>query len=308
MDPAASGWLLRFMRHLTVERRLSTLTCAAYARDLKGLESFCELHALPLWQNLDSAHVRAFAAERHRQGASPGSIRRALSAVRTFYAYLMREGCVSRNPAVGVAAPRSRRKVPQVLDVDRVAGLLDIGSEEPLVIRDRAMMELFYSSGLRLAELVNLDLPDLALAQGLVSVTGKGGKARVLPVGRLAGAALECWLEVRPQMAKQPETALFVSRRGQRISPRSVQVRLRHWGRVQTVAGGLHPHMLRHAFASHLLESSGDLRAVQELLGHAQITTTQIYTHIDFQHSAQVYDQAHPRAKKKGPAPPADAK
>ena len=308
MDPAASRWLLRFMRHLAEERHLSRLTCAAYARDLSGLESYCDRRGLPGWQSLDSADVRGFAAERHRQGASPVSVRRALSAVRTFYGYLMREGCVSRNPAVGVAAPRRRRKVPYVLDVDRVAGLLDLAGEDHLVIRDRAIMELLYSSGLRLSELVRLDLADLTLAQGLVSVTGKGGKARVLPVGRLARAALQCWLEIRADIAKEAEAALFVSRLGQRISPRAVQARLRHWGRAQMVAGALHPHMLRHAFASHLLESSGDLRAVQELLGHAQITTTQIYTHVDFQHSAQVYDQAHPRAKKKRSAPPADGK
>ena len=300
MDLAASQTLLSFLQHLSAERRLSPLTCEAYARDLRRLELFCGRHALGHWGDLDSAHVRAFAAETHRRGASPGSIRRALSAVRTFYFYLMREGRVTRNPAVGVGAPRSRRKVPRVLDVDRVAGLLDIAGEDPVVIRDRAIMELFYSSGLRLAELVGLDLSDLALAQGLVSVTGKGRKARVLPVGRLACVALACWLRVRPAMAKH-ETALFVSRRGRRISRRAVQARLHHWGRAQAVPGSLHPHMLRHAFASHLLESSGDLRAVQELLGHAQITTTQIYTHIDFQHSAEVYDQAHPRARKKKP-------
>jgi len=289
-------WLERFLRHLRAERGLSTHTCESYRRDLAQLQAYCRGQGLQRWTDLDAGYVRAFAAWRHRRGAGGRSVQRALSAVRTFYAFLAREGAVARNPAAGVRAPRAPKRLPRVLDPERVAALLRIGDSEPLAVRDWAMMELLYSSGLRLAELVGMDVSHLDLRAGLVAVTGKGAKRRIVPVGRLARGALERWLELRPRLAATGEPALFVGRRGSRLTPRAVQARLKRWSRCQGLGVDVHPHMLRHSFASHLLESSGDLRAVQELLGHADISTTQLYTHLDFQHLAHVYDRAHPRA------------
>jgi len=299
-EPAPDPWLERFGRHLRQERGLSPRTADGYGRDLGGLERFRRERGLGGWDALDDEHIRAFAAWRHRQGASGRSIQRALSAVRGFYAYLMRERAVRRNPAVGVAAPRSARRLPEVLDADQVAGLLAFTAEEPLSVRDLAILELFYSSGLRLAELVGLDLYELDLREGLVAVTGKGRKRRLVPVGRFAREALDRWLAVRSTLARPEESAIFVGRTGRRLGARAVQLLVARRARQRGLGTGVHPHTLRHSFASHLLESSGDLRAVQELLGHADIGTTQVYTHLDFQHLARVYDQAHPRAKRKG--------
>jgi integrase/recombinase XerC len=243
--------------------------------------------------------VRRFAAESHRRGLGARSVARRLSAVRTFLSHLVETGVVKANAGVHVQAPKPPKHLPATLDADQVASLLAVSGDEPLEIRDRAILELFYSSGLRLAELVGLSLGDVDAADRTVRVLGKGSKARVVPVGKKALAALRDWLAVRPELASPGEAALFVSRHGHRISRRSVQARVSHWAKVQAVPTGVHPHMLRHSFATHVLESSKNLRAVQEMLGHASLSTTQIYTHLDFQHLASVYDQAHPRAKKR---------
>ncbi len=260
---------------------------------------FCRASVLTDWRQVTAHHVRQFAADNHRRGLSGHSIQRRLSALRSFYAYLLREGKARNNPATDVRAPKSEQRLPAVLDVDAMAQLLNIQGDHPLAIRDHAMLELFYSSGLRLSELVALDCRDLDLSQGTMEVTGKGRKTRILPVGRQACLALRRWLEARAALNSDTDGALFLNRSGGRLSRRAVQQRLGHWARRQGMDGRVHPHMLRHSFASHLLESSGDLRAVQDLLGHADISTTQIYTHLDFQHLAEVYDRAHPRARKR---------
>jgi integrase/recombinase XerC len=289
----------RFRAHLERERGLSRRTAEAYWRDLGTLARYRRERGLGDWPSLDGEHLRGYAAWRHRQGAGGRTVQRALSAARAFYRYLQREGVVAGNPALGIAAPRSPRPLPRPLDVDRVAALLDFPGSDPLGVRDLAILELFYSSGLRLSELTGLDLQELDLREGLVAVTGKGRKRRVVPVGRRAREALERWLAVRQGLAPAGATALFVTRGGGRLSPRAVQRLVARRARGQHLDVEVHPHMLRHSFASHLLESSGDLRAVQELLGHADISTTQVYTHLDFQHLARVYDQAHPRARRK---------
>jgi integrase/recombinase XerC len=289
----------RFLQHLRDERRLSPRTLEAYRRDLNDFTEWAVSQPVHAWSKITDHLVRGYAATRHRQGLSAKSLQRRLSALRSFYNYLLREDLSKHNPAQGVRAPKVRRKLPKTLEPDQLGHLLEINSDDPLDRRDRAIMELFYSSGLRLAELVSLDLDDLDMQDAVVQVTGKGNKTRRLPIGRLALNALQDWLGARSSIAATHETALFVSQRGQRLSPRSVQARLRQKAIQQGAPQHVHPHMLRHSCASHLLESSGDLRAVQELLGHADISTTQIYTHLDFQHLAEVYDQAHPRARKK---------
>lgn len=293
-DPDISA----FLDHLRIERRLSPRTVEAYRHDLISLDQHRAARELPGWDRLDTQHLRHFIASQHQQGLAPRSLQRLLSAIRSFYRFLQREGRAQQNPALDLRAPKAARPLPRTLDADLAAQLLDSpGEDDWLGRRDQAMLELFYSSGLRLSELAGLDIADLDLQQGEVRVTGKGNKTRVLPVGRMARRALQDWLSVRPasDQAAQP---LFVSQRGSALTPRAIQLRLRRHG-VERIGQHLHPHMLRHSFASHMLESSGDLRAVQELLGHADISTTQIYTHLDFQHLAQVYDQAHPRAKRK---------
>jgi integrase/recombinase XerC len=292
-------WIARFVGHLANERRTSPHTIASYRRDLEAFAKSCAAQAVTDPAAVDAELVRRFAAARHRAGLAPRSIARALSAVRSFYSFLMREGGASRDPADGVRAPKAERRLPRTLDADQVGRLLAIRGDEPLVVRDRALLELLYSSGLRLAELCGLDLGDVDLTDATVRVTGKGAKTRVVPVGRLARSALEAWLAARSALATPATRALFVGARGERISPRVVQQRLDHWAKHQGLGFKVHPHMLRHSFASHLLESSGDLRAVQELLGHANISTTQVYTHLDFQHLAKTYDAAHPRAKRR---------
>jgi integrase/recombinase XerC len=289
----------QFLRQLATVRRLSENTVAAYRRDLDSLLRFMEKERVNSIADLDAWHVRRFAAEHFRQGLSPRSIARRLSAVRSFLGALVREGVLEANVAVNVQAPKPSRRLPAALDADQVARLLENTSEDVMTVRDRAMFELLYSSGLRLAELVGLNLDSIDLDDRTVRVVGKGAKTRVVPFGRKALDAVREWLLARPEIGAQGEIAMFVSRRGTRLSMRSVQARLGEWSRRQSLPVHVHPHMLRHSFASHLLESSGDLRAVQELLGHASISTTQVYTHLDFQHLAHVYDSAHPRARRR---------
>lgn len=292
-------WVEGFLQHLRNERRLSPHTLASYQRDLAAFAAHCSTHGVSDWSGIDEHRLRAYAALRHREGLSGRSLQRNLSAIRSFFNYLLREGVLRHNPGQGIRAPKSPHKLPRTLDADQVGRLLAVEQRDPLARRDRAMMELVYSSGLRLAELVSLNLNDVDLADGTVRVTGKGAKTRVVPVGRYAATAVKDWLAVRAELAGPDQLALFLNRNGRRLGARSVQLRLRGWALKQGIGVNVHPHMLRHCFASHLLESSGDLRAVQELLGHADIATTQVYTHLDFQHLAKVYDQAHPRAKKR---------
>ena len=291
-------WIERFLHHLQTERRLSANTCKHYRRDLDELEGWCKKSGIKNWRKLDTHAVRQFAAWCHRRGLCGRSIQRRLSALRTFFNYLLREHAVSVNPGLDVSAPKSRQHLPDTLNVDDINRLLTVTARDALALRDLAILELMYSSGLRLAELVTLDIGDLDFEECMVRVTGKGSKTRVIPVGSKALTALRAWLKVRPQHLAADETAVFTGRGGRRLGARAVQQRVKQWARRQGIPGAVHPHTLRHSFASHLLESSGDLRAVQELLGHADISTTQIYTHLDFQHLAQVYDKAHPRARK----------
>ncbi len=287
-----------FIHYLASEKRHSPRTCDSYQRDLCRLAGWLGESGVAGWADVQTQTLRRYVATLAREGLNGRSIARHLSAIRRFFDYQLREKAVTDNPAVGLKAPKSGRRLPGVADVDQLARLLDAAPEDPLEIRDLAMFELMYSSGLRLAELVGLDLPALDLRGAEVRVLGKGGRERLLPVGSRARQALEQWLSVRPSLADDGQPAVFVSRRGDRLSRRSVQARLTRWGLCQCADQKLHPHLLRHSFASHLLESSGDLRAVQELLGHADIATTQVYTHLDFQHLARVYDQSHPRAKR----------
>lgn len=313
-----SLWLDKFFTHLSDERRCSPRTLESYRQALSKLTAFCAHHAIDDWQAITSHQVRALASAQHRMGLGARSIQHLLSAVRSFCDFLVREGVLSNNPAVGIRAPKAPRKLPKTLDVDQMKGLLTPDSpsdgvavearqvvpaiprdQQPLLIRDLAMLELMYSSGLRLSELTHLQCPDVDLGDAMVRVIGKGNKTRLVPVGSHAIAALRHWLQHRATLASPDEAALFVGARGTRLTPRAVQLRVRQWAATHGSGGHVHPHMLRHSFASHLLESSGDLRAVQELLGHADLSTTQIYTHLDFQHLANVYDSTHPRAKKR---------
>lgn len=301
MTPEAIEWLSRFKRHMSTERRLSAHTDSNYTRDLSAFIVFCEKQHIDTWDKVDSQHIRIFAAHSHAGGLAPSSIKRRLSAVRSFYNFLMaaKEPPARNNPANGISAPKAPKRLPTTLDADQMAKLLELPPGDALATRDWALMELLYSSGLRLAELVGLDLGSVDLKQREVLVLGKGRKERIVPVGSKAIEAINAWLAVRSSVAKPQETALFVSHKGHRISPRGVQDRVAHRARLQGLPMHVHPHLFRHSFASHLLESSGELRGVQELLGHADISTTQIYTHLDFQHLARIYDATHPRARKK---------
>jgi integrase/recombinase XerC len=299
LDSAETDWIDKFIAHLKFERRLSPLTCKHYRRDLVALVAFCDEIGRSAWEDIDSEDVRAFAGTSYRRGLSPRSIQRRLSASRTFYRYLLREKHVSQNPVTSVPAPKGGKRLPENLDADRMARLLAISGDGAIVDRDRAILELLYSSGLRLAELTDLNLGDIDSRDATVRVTGKGNKDRIVPVGRKALEALAHWYKSRPEMAAADEPALFVSNRGQRLSQRSVQARVTHWAKKQGIDSNVYPHLFRHSFATHLLESSHDLRGVQELLGHSNISTTQVYTHLDFQHLAQIYDKTHPRARKK---------
>lgn len=295
LEPAVT----RFLQSLKNERRLSAHTSDAYGRDLGALLDFCAEQDIGSWRDVDSQHLRSFAARCHRRGLAPRSIQRRLSAVRGLFRFLLREGELKHDPSTDVQAPKTRRRLPVTLDADTMSRLLGFRADDLLGRRDKAIMELFYSSGLRLAELLGLDLTDLDLRDRTVRVTGKGRKTRIVPVGRHAVAALEAWLAERSGIAPAGERAVFVGRTGRRLGPRIVQRRIARWARLRGLPEHVHPHMFRHSFASHLLESSGDLRAVQELLGHANISTTQVYTHLDFQHLARVYDSAHPRARRR---------
>ncbi len=299
MDAPLPDTLARYLDHLNHERRLSPRTLDAYRRDLEQWCSHCQARGAHPDTNVSVDTVRGFIAARHRAGVGGRSLARQLASLRGWFDFLVREGRLSANPAGLVKPPKAARKLPNVLDVDQAQQLLDATADDTLECRDQAMLELFYGAGLRLAELVGIDVDALELDQGLVRVTGKGSKTRIVPTGRAAIAAIRRWLPLRNTMAEAGERALFVNRNGQRLGARGVQQRLARWATKHSAGRRLHPHLLRHSFASHLLESSGDLRAVQELLGHADIATTQVYTHLDFQHLAKVYDAAHPRAKKR---------
>ena len=281
-----------YLSHLQVERRMSVHTLDGYRRDLEALVAWAPGDIA----QLKEADVRAFVAAGHRRGLSPKSLQRRLSAVRSFYRWLLKHGRIAAKPADGIRAPKAPRKLPQVLDADEAKALVEVPTDAPLGLRDRAMLELFYSSGLRLSELCALRWRDLHLDEGLVDVRGKGGKERIVPVGSHARAALREW---RADTGAGDDAPVFPGRGGKPISPRTVQIRMRQLAQRQGLFKRVHPHLLRHSFASHVLESSGDLRGVQELLGHADISTTQIYTHLDFGHLAKVYDAAHPRARRK---------
>jgi integrase/recombinase XerC len=303
MQEREREWIDRFASHLALERRMSPHTVAAYRRDLERLSDFCQRRAVERFEALDHKQLRGFAAAEHASGLSPRSVQRRLSAVRSFFEYLQRENALALNPATEVRAPKTRKRLPTTLDADQMAQLLDFRADDSLSLRDKAVMELFYSSGLRLSELTTLKLEMLDLKDRTVRVVGKGSKMRIVPVGRQAVTALKAWLKERSQLlAAMPgvhSDALFVGRHGHGLSVRQVQLRIAAWARRRGLPMHVHPHMFRHSFATHLLESSKDLRGVQELLGHADISTTQIYTHVDFQHLASVYDSAHPRARRR---------
>jgi len=301
--------LAAFVRHIGSERRLSPHTLSNYQRDLEQAAWLLQERDISDWSVLTQHDVRALVATWHRRGKGGTTIQRMLSSLRTFYHFLLREGLAKDNPAEGIRAPKGAQRLPKTLDQEQVAQLLDHSfandnaADDPLLLRDQAMMELIYSSGLRLAELVSLNVDTIDLRAGEMMVTGKGSKARVLPVGGPAIAAVRAWLKQRALLVKDTqEPALFINIHGRRVSTRTVQQRLAKSAQLRQLDQHLHPHMLRHSFATHMLEASGDLRAVQELLGHANLSTTQIYTHLDFQHLASVYDGAHPRAQRKKPS------
>jgi len=288
-----------FLRHLETEKRFSENTVLSYRKDLESLEKYCLDQKITAWRNLKTHHIRTYTAKIFSRGLGPRSIQRRLSGIRSFMNYLLREGLIKTNPATGVKTPKAPKRLPNVLDVDQINQLLNITETNPISLRDKAILELLYSSGLRLSELVNLNPIDLNLKDRSLIVTGKGGKTRLLPIGKKAIEAISQWLAVRNQLAKIDEEALFVGTKGDRLGQRAIQARITHWGKKNGIQQGVYPHLLRHSFATHLLEASGDLRAVQELLGHKDISTTQIYTHLDFQHLAETYDKAHPRSGKK---------
>lgn len=288
-----------YLEHLAVERRLSAHTTENYRRDLVALLEWMDAGGVADFADIDGERLRGFIAGEHRRGLSPKSLQRRLSALRSFFRYLLKRGRLAANPAQGLRAPKAPRKLPQILDPDEMTQLVEVPTDAPLGLRDRALLELLYSSGLRVSELCALRWRDLDLAEALVRVSGKGGKVRIVPVGSHALAALAQWKDDQRAATEAP---VFPGRAGKPITPRAVQLRLRQLAQQQGIWKRVHPHLLRHSFASHVLESSGDLRGVQELLGHADIATTQIYTHLDFQRLAQVYDEAHPRAKRRSKA------
>ena len=278
------------------ERRLSAHTTKNYQRDITALLSFAG-DTLPA--KLTAHDIRRAIAQLHGRGLDGRSIARMLSAWRGFYHYLARDHGYAQNPCIGIRAPKSAKRLPDALSPDDARQLVEVEDTDALAVRDRAMLELFYSSGLRLAELTSLAPEDVNFADATVRVTGKGGKTRIIPVGSHAATALNAWLEQRAALPGVDAQALFVNRQGRRLGPRAIQSRVQQRGLRQGIAGRVHPHMLRHSFASHVLQSSSDLRAVQEMLGHSSISTTQVYTQLDFQHLAKIYDAAHPRAKRK---------
>ncbi|MEO6024959.1 MAG: tyrosine recombinase XerC [Burkholderiales bacterium] len=286
----------RYLAYLAYEKRLSALTCTHYRRDLDALLDSAKQQPL---KELTSHDVRRLLASLHSKGLGGRSLARMLSAWRGFFTFLAMNHGYKTNPCIGLRPPKSAKRLPNALSPDQMAGLLDIKPENALETRDKAIIELAYSSGLRVSELTGLDFSSVSGAEQQVMVTGKGAKTRIVPVGKVALAALAAWRAVRATLAKPNEVALFVGRNGRRLGVRAIQARLKAWARRQGLRLNVHPHMLRHSFASHVLQSSGDLRAVQEMLGHASIASTQVYTHLDFQHLAKIYDEAHPRAKRR---------
>ena len=290
-------WQTIFSQHLSSERQLSAYTVRNYLFELRRVEDMLAESTQLIEVSRDQ--LQSVMATLHRKGLSPRSLSLCLSALKQFFDFLLREGAVTVNPAQTLSAPKQNKPLPKNMDVDAVSHLLSIEGDDPLSLRDKAIMELFYSSGLRLAELASLDCVDIKFDQSEVKVIGKGSKQRVVPIGQVALTAIKTWLNCRDQLpCVEAGDALFVSSQGKRLSHRSIQARMAKWGQEQAMAVKVHPHKLRHSFATHMLESSQDLRAVQELLGHANLSTTQIYTSLDFQHLAKVYDNAHPRAKK----------
>ena len=297
LDAAKQDLLNGYLAYLGNERQYSPLTLENYARDIRQL--FAAAGETPLI-DLKSHQIRRFIAMLHGQGLGGKTLARMLSAWRGFYTYLIRDHQYTTNPCNGLRAPKSPRNLPHTLSPDEAVRMVDLPADDDvLTLRDKAMFELLYSSGLRLAELVGMNPAALDFSDASVRVTGKGNKTRIIPLGSHAISALQQWINARVALAKDDEPALFINRNGGRISARSVQLRMKEWGIKQGLSSNVHPHLLRHSFASHVLQSSGDLRAVQEMLGHASISTTQVYTHLDFQYLSKIYDSAHPRAKKK---------
>ena len=302
MNPRTLQQVDKFLRYLELERRMSRHTVKAYRLELAALAVYCDAHGIDKWAALQVGHVRDFAAQSHKGGLAPRSVQRRLSAVRSFLTYLGGEGLLIRgNPAEGVQAPKANRHLPGILSVEQMNTLLDIQGDDPLTLRDRAIMELMYSSGLRLSELVGLDVSDVDLRDRTVRMNGKGSKQRIVPVGSKALEAIQRWLRARRTLSKWLGPALFVGRSAERLTPRNVQMRVAYWAKRQGLGVHVHPHMFRHSCATHLLESSRDLRAVQEFLGHANISTAQIYTHLDAVHLTKEYKAAHPRAMRTAP-------
>jgi integrase/recombinase XerC len=288
----------RYIQYLQFERAYAALTIKNYSQTLIHLMTFVDAQKHQDWQTVDDTMLKSWISGFKREGKKASSIQLHLSAVRGFFKYLVSKRLLDLNPAETLASPKQARPLPKNLETDDVQHLLSFIPESEIEYRDKAFMELFYSSGLRLMELANLERQDIDLQQAEVRVLGKGNKQRIVPVGRMAISALRDWLKCRSELNKFGIDALFLSKLGNRLSVRQIQQRLKYWGQKQGLSSTIHPHKLRHSFATHILESSADLRSVQELLGHANLSTTQIYTHLDFQHLASVYDQTHPRAKK----------
>jgi integrase/recombinase XerC len=289
-------WRDGYLAYLAHERRLSTLTCQHYGRDIEVLFDLAKEKALNKLQVHD---IRRYIASLHGKGLGGKSLARMLSAWRGFFTYLTRSHGQINNPCVGLRPPKSIKRLPNALSPDDAMRLMEIATGDALAVRDKAILELAYSSGLRLSEITSLTLSSISPAEGQVMVTGKGGKTRIVPVGQRALAAVAAWLPIRATMAKEVEASLFIGRNGRCLGARAIQLRLKSWSLKQQMPINVHPHVLRHSFASHVLQSSSDLRGVQEMLGHASITSTQVYTHLDFQHLAKIYDAAHPRAKRR---------
>ena len=288
-----------YLNHIASQRGLSPVTITNYRRHLAEFIALLNEKEIDCWKNLDGQLVRLMVKDLHKNGLKARSIATKLSALRSFLDYLVQFDILTNNPAKGISAPKLDKPLPKNISVDDMFQLLNIDEKDPLSVRDQCMMELMYSSGLRLSELVNINLQDIKLSAQEIMVTGKGSKQRLLPLTARAVVALKVWLKIRPEFCLPGEKALFVSKQRNRISARNVQARMEKWGLKQALPGHINPHKLRHSFATHMLESSGNLRAVQTLLGHADLATTQIYTHLDFQHLSKIYDQAHPRAKRK---------
>lgn len=298
IHPALSRDIGRYVDFIKYERGYSEHTIKAYLKNINELAIYLQELGINQWPQAQSEMLRRYVMEVKKAGLKARTIQLKLSSIKGFFKFLLHRRSITTDPSELLVIPKSDKPLPKNIEVDEVTQLLNFVPEQTIDYRDKAMMELFYSSGLRLSELANLNVPDLDMKQGELIVTGKGSKQRLLPMGKQAQTAIEQWLKLRAEFNKAESPALFLSKLGNRISVRQIQQRLTHWAKKQGLNNTLHPHKLRHSFASHMLESSGDLRAVQELLGHANLSTTQVYTHLDFQHLAQVYDRAHPRAKK----------